>query len=243
MLQWKAQSTALIATLTDAQKSREFERTLTVKKIVDNALPITEMHRHVGARAIAVAIDIALTRLVASLNLKWNINDNQVKIIVEDLIDKYENESIEDFVLCFKKARLGEYGEIMRLDSAVLCGWMTKYLDEKYQVLETKLVQEKDNQYEKPSQITEEPGYQEFKRWAKEFVSGAKIPAISDEDIKAEGQRHPKPKKGHFYPIGTQEALDRIDLKAKYGREHTDIITGKPLPGSPTFDQWIETQI
>ena len=81
-LQHREHLTGLIATLTSVEASREFERNLTIAKIVESALPMSELIRHVGHRNVAIALDVQLTRLVASLNLKWNVNDSQIKDIV-----------------------------------------------------------------------------------------------------------------------------------------------------------------
>jgi DNA primase large subunit len=152
-LQRKERLTGLIAILTDKEKSKEFERGLTIQKIVKDAVPLCELRRTIGNKPVAQAIDIQLTRLVASMNLKWNLSDSQIQQIVEDLIDKFPNETVEDFIMIFKKARQNEFGEIYRLDSAVIFGWVEKYLDEKYQVLESILMKEKDEIY-KPIEIT-----------------------------------------------------------------------------------------
>ncbi len=36
------------------------------------------------------------------------------------------------------------------------------------------------------------------------------------------------------------EAGIMADLRREYGRLHTDKISGKPLPGSPTFEEWVK---
>lgn len=205
MLQQKERSTALIAILTnkeEIEKAKEFERSLTIVKIVNDALPICEVRKTVGFKAIAQAIDIQLTRLVGSLNLKWNLSDSQIRQIVEDLIDKYPNETIEDFMLIFKKARQNEFGELYRLDSAVIFGWMDKYLDEKYEVIERKMMAEKDNHYKpvKPvgSKEPDEDGFSEslwHEAWLENLSRTVKpiqkIPDLPDEYYKKYGKEKP----------------------------------------------------
>lgn len=190
-LQLKERSTGLIAILTDPEESRKLERSLTLHKVIKEAIPISEVQRYVGMREIAIAIDIQLTRLVASLNFANTLNDRQIKIIVEDLIDKYPNESIEDFVLCFKKARLGELGKSYNhLDSEVIFEWMKAYLLQKYELLEDELKKEKDNQYALPDPGYG-PGYLEFKKWAKDLADAAKVPGMTDADYRKYGQEKP----------------------------------------------------
>lgn len=49
------------------------------------------------------------------------------------LID-YKGLSLDDIGLCFRQGLKGQYGDIMRFDTSVICGWLTKYQEEKRQV-------------------------------------------------------------------------------------------------------------
>lgn len=191
-LQRKEHLTGLIATLTNVESSRELERSLTIGKIVEHALPISELSRHVGHRNVAIALDVQLTRLVASLNLKWNLNDSQIKDIVQDLLEEFPHESLEDFVLCFKKARKGQYGELIRLDSPIIFTWMREYLVEKYQVVENnwKAMKEAEKKSIKPE------GEQNWLKVWKESVDTlphSKRFDLTEEEILKEGQIKPAP--------------------------------------------------
>lgn len=189
-LQHKEHLTGLIATLTSVEASRDFERSLTLSKIVESALPLSELRHHVGARNIAIALDVQLTRLVASLNLKWNVNDAQIKDIVQDLIEEFPHESLEDFVLCFKNARKGKYGELIRLDSPIIFTWMRSHLDEKYQHLEERWKLQKQEE-KKP--VTPADDRDWIKVW-KESIDNLphqKRFDLTDEEIKNEGQVRP----------------------------------------------------
>lgn len=54
------------------------------------------------------------------------------------------------------------------------------------------------------------------------------------EDWKApEGQKYHPP---------SAEEIALIDLKVQYGRECTDKVTGKVLPGMPKFEDWLKEQ-
>lgn len=216
-LQQKDHSIGLIAILTDAEQSRQFEKSLTIQSIIDKAIPICEMSRFAGMRQVAIAIDIHLTRLVGNLNLKWSLNDAQIKTIVEDLIDRYPNETIEDFILIFKKARLGEYGELIRLDSPIIFTWIEKYLEEKYEVIEKKLMNEKDEFYKRVVPENSERDYlQEWMDAIKDNPTGPKlVRKLTDEEIKYEGQEEPKRGTGHKYD--ESEALVRL-------REHYETL-------------------
>jgi hypothetical protein len=216
-LQHKERSTGLIAILTDSDSARAYERSLTIKKIVKEAIPITELKKHVEPREIAIALDIQLTRLVANLNLKWTVNDSQVKTIVEDLLEKYPNETLEDFILCFKKARQGEYGELIRLDSAIIFTWMTIYLEEKYEALEDELQKEKDRPYELPDKA-EGPGYRAFKEWSKKLTEQSRTPGLTRDDVLKYGQSEPKRRVAtggwKYYKVWIEQAQGYVEVQA-----------------------------
>lgn len=194
-LQLREQSTGLIAILTDTDTSRQFEKGLTLERIVADAIPMSELRRAVGTRQVAIALDIQLTRLVANLNLKWSLNDAQIKTIVEDLLEKYPTESLEDFVLCFKKARQGEYGELIRLDGPIIFTWMKSYLEEKYKVVEKKLMDERDEYYK--TFVPENSERDWLAEWQDAVNKGdgmKLVPHLTDDEINEEGKEKPKRK-------------------------------------------------
>lgn len=222
-LQLQERSNALIAIATNLESSREFERSLTVNKIIKEAVPMVELKRMVGSRQVAIALDVQLTRLVGSLNLKWNLNDGQIKTIVEDLIDKYPNESLEDFMLCFRKARQGEYGELIRLDSPIVFSWMSKYLDEKYQVLEAQLMKEREQHYKVI--IPENSDRDWHKEWLEAVNKNEgmkRVPDLSDDEINDEGQAEPKKK---VYRYDESEA----EIRLREYRERLAIFQEKTI--------------
>lgn len=196
------------------------ERSLTIEKIINNAIPISALKQTLPFRDIAQALDIQLTRLVASLNLKYNLRDEQIKTIVEDLLDKYPHESLEDFTLVFKKARTGCFKDesgnatIYRLDSAVIFGWMALHLEEKYKALEDKLRDEKEDMYKPVKPVMQSEKHQDWLDRLKDAVKPIeqKKPApLSDSDVVKEGQV--KPKRKLYIPEDSGIVLKREQLK------------------------------
>lgn len=207
-------STGLIAIATDPDKMRNLEKSLTIQKIVDNAIPISDIVKTEGAKAVAMTIDIQLTKLVASLNLKWNLNDNQIKTIVEDLMCEYPNETIEDFILVFKKARLGDFGEIYRLDSAVIFTWMKAYLEDKYKIVEDNLMREKDREYQRiVPERADRDWHQEWLNAISENGPGKLRQDLSDAEIEYDGQETPKIEAWPFDPDTAKRQLtDHLEV-------------------------------
>lgn len=227
-LQRKEHATALIVTLTNADQAREIERGLTINKVVDSGVPVSEIVRETGFKSVARVVDIHLTRCVAQFNRNNNLNDAQIKTLVEDLIDKYPAESIEDFILCFKMARQEEFEVPMWLDSSVIFGWMRQYLDRKYQVLEEKLKKERAEKEGKNLKRDGAAPINDFvsttlTQWRKDvenLPSPRRMHQMTDAEIRKNGQIQP-PKKVALtagwttYELGGYkvEAMDRKQAK------------------------------
>lgn len=238
-LQLRAHSTGLIAIVSDPEKAREFERGLTMNKIIETAKPIKEVMRFAGSRQVAQALDIALTKLVASVNITQNLNDSQIKIIVEDLLDKYPNETLEDFILVFKKARLGEFGIIYNLHSAVIFGWMEFYLEEKYALIERKLMNEKD-QFNKPIQPVCEADRLAVWKAHIDSITVKSIAPLTEKEILLDGQEKPKREP---YPTTSKAEFDKHNLHLEYLRNNYDVRTGEKLAGWLPENEWTQKQI
>lgn len=201
----KAQSTGLIAILSDPEKAQQFEKGLTIAKIIDTAIPISQFE---NTREIKQSIDIQLTKLVAMLNLKWSLTDFQIKQIVEDLVEKFPHETVEDFILVFKKARQGEFGELTRLDSVVIFKWVEKYLEQKYDALVDKLNRERDEYYK--TQLPPPPAEHQD-RWAEVLaaVQEGFAGSVPEVDANEEGQETPK-RRDHPWDFNEADARKNL---------------------------------
>jgi len=122
------------------------------------------------------------------ITVSGNLNDGQVQFIATQLVEMFPGESLADFKICFERGCIGQYGEIFRMDGIVLRKWMEQYLDEKYQLIEQELYKQPENIYE-----THEtgPGYEAFKKWAKELTEKKTVRPMWEKDIRKEGMENP----------------------------------------------------
>lgn len=155
---------------------------------------VREMIQAIGELNVKTQIEFELINLASLMSVGGNLNKAQITFICEQLIDMYPNESIADFKICFQRGSIGAYGDIQRMDGITVGQWMKAYLEEKYELMESNLMTEKENIY-KPVQY--EPSNIDWhKKWLDEIESleGKAVLPMTDEEIKKEGQEDPAKK-------------------------------------------------
>lgn len=164
---------------------------------------VRELMQEFGGSMVTNQIEFELLNLANLMSVGGNLNDAQIQFIAAQLIDLYPTESLADFKICFQRGAMGTYGNIQRMDGITIREWMAKYLEEKYMILEDKLMQEKDDLYKTP-QLTEgerehlnridiDGMLNEYKESIKHFESRAILP-MSQKEIELEGQVEPRRK-------------------------------------------------
>lgn len=70
-------------------------------------------------------------------NVKPGMDESQAVQTASYFLESYPYETIEDLILCLKKAKSGIYGKLYnRIDGEIIFTWFRTYLDEKYERVE-----------------------------------------------------------------------------------------------------------
>jgi hypothetical protein len=89
--------------------------------------------KNCGFDSVVKEIAASLQKLLIGLGI--DMSDNKFKILLEDLVDVYQHDSIEDLQKCFRDARQGKYdwGHEKRgnINMVVIQYWMSQHLAKK----------------------------------------------------------------------------------------------------------------
>jgi hypothetical protein len=182
-----------------------------VKELLNNGADV----KHLEA---CLALEIA--RTANMLSVGGNLRQGQSVEIAKILISEYPGESLQDFCLCLRNGLKGKYqidgkSDIFRFDVLVIMNWFKAYLSEKYDIVEEKLKNEKDNLYAYVRTVALPPA-QAYKRvhdlplvfspvinkearkllWERSFYAmsqmrGRRILPLTDNEILKEGRVKP----------------------------------------------------
>lgn len=167
----------------------------TVKQAIGQP-PVCELIKVTGKASIVLYLQFELIQLSQRISVGGNLNNAQIEFIAVQLVEFFPGESLADFKICFQRGAIGQYGEIFRMDGIVIRKWMEQYLEEKYTIVEEELKKSPDSMYRPGEVKTQDERHSEWlDKWQKEVGGvGNKVPGISDEEIKRNGQKEP-PKK------------------------------------------------
>lgn len=173
--------------------------------------PLCDLIKIVGQGKIVIFLKLELAKLCERVNVGGNLTSGQIEFIATQLVEMFPGESLADFKICFERGCIGQYGEIFRMDGIVIRQWMEKYLDEKYQIIEEELRQEKDNLYKpaKPGEYNPDVHQKGMK----------KVPGMTDQDVRKYGQEKPVRNtitSGYkYFPVGDVQVYAMTQEHAK----------------------------
>jgi hypothetical protein len=111
------------------------ENKITISTCLE-AQTVREIKKNVSEKDLLKIVSFMITTCISSFNVTTKPSHEQQRLqiytMANDFIDKFRNESLEDFALCFKKARTAEMGtSYNRIDSETLFGFMRVHLESK----------------------------------------------------------------------------------------------------------------
>jgi glutamate mutase epsilon subunit len=208
------------------------EASLSIKGNLDKP-SLNEMIRvlDIPRAQVASLIDTQVEILVQTLNLGLTLNEFQKIDLVSSIMDQYPNESLHDFMLCFKMAKNGLLGPIYnRIDRQTVHQWMGKYLDMKYQELEALNTSgSQEIVIEDPRMLTDEQKKEWHEDYAKRVSNGMQLKKkLDDLTKKSKDESITKQKKEDGY-----ESYRRDYLSGRKASDAGGEVAGNDSTGAP----------
>lgn len=108
------------------------------------AKPINEQIIKFGKNEVNIQISNSVFKCAIGLNIE--LTNFQSQVLIEDIVDKYKYDSIEDIQQCLKNGRRGDYGPTFgKLNMIVISDWMSNHLEKKSAARELQNITSKHN--------------------------------------------------------------------------------------------------
>lgn len=175
----------------------------------------------------------ALLNRLGKLYAIPNWDADSALLLAEWIMEEYKFEQIETVVKALGSPQVNTADKTWRLTPDVIAKWVELEIDR--QAAKT----EKEKHNEGFKEVKNEWPEERLKEW-KELISEVevkKVPSLSEEDVKREGQERVV----KTYHSPDKSYLRELELKVEYGRLHTDLHSGKPKEGAPTYTEWLKT--
>lgn len=169
-----------------------------------------------------------------------NFDEESCILLAVDTIERYQYEPVETLIKCLERPpSTGEKN--WRLTPDTISEWMRITLEREADRLELEHQNQKTKkiEFEVKTDISAET-----EKMIQDYINSLsdfkKAPALSQEYIKQNGQRNAKKvshSSGYVQPSLEDVALR--EAKRIWALENTDLLTGKRLPDSLSFDEWM----
>ena len=206
-----------------------------VAEAVERGVPVVVVEKAVDRESILYTLEMIVSEASMQINIdaRLNVQAHQTRPIAEAILSTFRAESIEDFKLAFRNGVNGLYGEIFRLDGAVLTKWIQCYLDQKYAHIETELAKEKHK--ENDSQV-DYRAFIERRKSEGEAATEAKRKDIEKRRQDALYQME----KGEYKPLD-EKTLASYQTHNEYVWENYDERYNK-LPTWKSKEEWLKSR-
>lgn len=147
------------------------------------SLSLAKIRKEQGEIILDAALDILVADLIESFNIGKTMNELQLRFTIEAIKSDYYYLKLDEFKFIFSQAKKGRYGTMYdRIDCAVICEWIEKYMAERDAML-----------IQKNIEIANERGRYSPDEWTevlKKFKAAAKELPPAEPEPKPFSQRH-----------------------------------------------------
>jgi hypothetical protein len=97
--------------------------------------PITAQILKHGRSQVNLVVAASVNRCLEGLDI--DLPNDKIQLLIEDIVDVFKFDSIEDIQICLKNGRQGKYGKTYgKLNMIIIQEWMAQHLDRKAQARE-----------------------------------------------------------------------------------------------------------
>lgn len=119
-----------LATCTDSNTFNntlaKAEQTLTIRQSIETAPLIAKQ----GEKKDVIKEIIRVIEFFLTVTGK-EMETFQIIVMSGDLYEKFKNDTLEDIILMFKMARMGDFGKVYKFDTFIVMDWANAYLERK----------------------------------------------------------------------------------------------------------------
>ena len=129
----------------------------TPTQVFDSTLPtVGDIKRRYGEDFAQAYIETWIVNICEFVNIGKNMSPSQIYETASMIMDIYPYYKISDINLVFRKAKVGEYGQVYdRLDGQVILSWFARYHKDRCAEAETLSIVEGSSMKERDTQIDE----------------------------------------------------------------------------------------
>ncbi len=115
-----------------------------IEKAIDANTPtLGQLAKYVGDEKPLAFIEMNIALLAVFCNLSNSIKPEQAKMTAELILSEYPNLTIADVNYVFKKAKMGQYGDLYhRLDGQMILKWLGEYFEDRCNVYAERSIKE-----------------------------------------------------------------------------------------------------
>lgn len=179
---------------------------------------------------------------VATLYQIPNWGESQSVVLADWIYQNFQYDKLESIVKTLNNPPIDD-DKNWRLTPDTIQSWMAIELERESAKREKEIYNAKqvpvinDVDLLLTEALKQNEGKEEEKKFTHHQELGKKLVPLTQEEIELEGKD--KPYKKPYHSELNHEAYIMSQMKVQYGRECTDLLTGKTLPNKPTFDEWL----